>query len=43
MSYKTEISKLLKKDYKFRKKKSFYRIKNIDQLAEIWGVSDTGL
>lgn len=41
MSYKTEISKLLKEDYKFRKKKSFYRIKNINQLAEIWNVSDT--
>ena len=39
MSYKTEISKLLKADYKFRKKKSFYRIKNLEQLAEIWNVS----
>ena len=39
MSYKTEISKLLKEDYKFRKKKSFYRIKNKEQLAEIWNVS----
>ena len=39
MSYKTEISKLLKADYKFRKKKSFYRIRNLEQLAKIWNVS----
>lgn len=39
--YKTAIARLLKEDYKFRKKKSFYRIKNINQLAEVWGVCES--
>lgn len=43
MSYKTEISKLLKADFKFRKNKSYYRIKNEMQLAEIWNVSHSSV
>ena len=43
MSYKTEISKLLKADFKFRKNKSYYRIKNEMQLAEIWTVSHSSV
>lgn len=43
MSYKTEISKLLKADFKFRKNKSYYRIKNEIQLAEIWNVSHSSV
>ena len=43
LSYKTEISKLLKADFKFRKNKSYYRIKNEMQLAEIWNVSHSSV
>ena len=43
MSYKTEISKLLKADFKFRKNKSYYRIKNEMQLAKIWNVSHSSV
>lgn len=40
MSFRTEISKLLKEDFNFRKKKGFYRIKNQLQLAKVWGVCE---
>ena len=38
-----KISKLLKADFKFRKNKSYYRIKNEMQLAEIWNVSHSSV
>ena len=39
MSYRTEISKILKEDFKIRKRKGFYKTKTQLQLAELWNVS----
>lgn len=38
MSYRTEISKLLKEDFRFRKKRHYYSIKSAAQLAVAWNV-----
>lgn len=39
MSYRTEISKILKEDFRIRKRKGFYKTKTQLQLAELWNVS----
>lgn len=39
--YKTALARLVKKDFRFRKKRHWYRIKNQRQLAEVWGVCES--